>query len=237
VAVQPASGGQSTVTGAQIVSEAKKFVGDPYVYGAAGPSSFDCSGLVQYVLGTLGISAPRTSEDQWAWVQRIKASQVGPGDLVFMQFPGDNASPGHVEFYIGNGQVLGADDPAQGVAVTSLSSVAGNVVGYGRIPSSTVTATGTGTGSDTGTVPGWLSDTLQAVGAALGLSSGDLSGIDPLTAIGSGISDVATEFEGAAKILGWLTLPSNWTRIFAGLFGGVFLGAGVWFLTREAGSV
>jgi NlpC/P60 family len=235
VPVQPASGGTVPVSGAQIVSEAKKFVGDPYVYGAAGPKSFDCSGLVQYALGQLGIAAPRTSEDQWSWVQRIKASDLGPGDLVFMQFPGDNASPGHVEFYIGNGQVLGADDPAQGVAVTSLASVKNNIVGYGRPRNATTAATGPGS-DDSGVIPGWLSGALSDVGKALGIATGDLSGIDPLTAAGTGLSDLATEFEGVGKALGWLTLPSSWTRILSGIAGAAFLGAGMWFLIHEAGS-
>jgi hypothetical protein len=133
-------------TGAAIVAEFRRFVGDPYVYGDAGPAAFDCSGLVQYVLGKLGISAPRTSEAQWAWVQKVSRSQLQAGDLVFMQFPGDNASPGHVEVYIGGGQVLGADDPAQGVAITSLASNLPNVVGYGRVPNSAVSTASSGGG-------------------------------------------------------------------------------------------
>src|SRR5580692_253289 len=87
----------ATISGAEIVTEVEKFVGDSYVYGAAGPSTFDCSGLVQYVLTTLGVqNVPRTSEDQYAWVDKVSQQQLQPGDLVFAQFPGDNASPGHV---------------------------------------------------------------------------------------------------------------------------------------------
>jgi peptidoglycan DL-endopeptidase CwlO len=64
-----------SVTGAQIIAEAKKFLGDPYVYGAAGPASFDCSGLVKYTLEQLGLKGvPRTSEAQWGWVQKISRS-------------------------------------------------------------------------------------------------------------------------------------------------------------------
>ena len=84
-------------------------------------------------LGWSGV--PRTSEGQYAWTSHV--NDPGPGDLVFAQFPGDNASPGHVGFYIGNGQVLSARDPAQGTGVDSLSSWAGHIVGYGQEPNAT----------------------------------------------------------------------------------------------------
>ena len=124
-----------TVTGSQIVSEVEKFSGGKYLYGGTTPSGFDCSGLVMYVLTTLGVSGvPRTSEAQYAWVQKISASELQPGDLVFAQFPGDNESPGHVGIYTGNGQVLSAEDPAAGVGYSSLSSWGSAIVGYGRVP-------------------------------------------------------------------------------------------------------
>lgn len=133
------------VTGAEIVAEVKKFLGDPYVYGDAGPSAFDCSGLVQYTLSKLGFKGvPRTSEAQWGWVQKVSKAQLAPGDLVFAQFPGDNASPGHVGVYVGSGQVLSAQDPAQGVGLASLSSWAGNIVGYGRPPGASTASAGGG---------------------------------------------------------------------------------------------
>ena len=132
----PLAPGKNTggVTSGSFISEIRKFIGDAYVYGAEGPTTFDCSGLVQYALAQLGIDAPRTSEAQYGWVDKIDRSDLQIGDLVFMQFPGDNASPGHVEIYVGKGNVLGADDPAQGVAITSLASVQSNIVGYGRVP-------------------------------------------------------------------------------------------------------
>jgi len=234
-------GGGAGPTGSQIVSEVKKFVGDPYVYGATGPNSFDCSGLVQYVFGQLGIKAPRTSEDQWAWVKRIPRSQLGPGDLVFAQFPGDNASPGHVGIYTGGGQVLSAEDPALGVGYATLSSWSGNIVGYGKAPDTTVTpGPGSGAGSgDSGVLPPAITAVLEGVWAALGGDAAaaptSWSQLDPLSGAASALGSIAQEFEGMARVLTWLTLPSNWTRIFAGLFGTVFLGAGVWFIIREAG--
>jgi hypothetical protein len=152
----------ATLSGSAIVAAVEKFAGDPYVYGASGPSAFDCSGLVQYVLTNLGVSGvPRTSEAQWAWVQQIPQSQLQPGDLVFAQFPGDNASPGHVGIYTGNGQVLSAEDPAQGVGYSSLASWSGNIVGYGRVPGSAETGASATTDSDITTGAGifsWPSD-------------------------------------------------------------------------------
>ena len=67
----------------------------------------------------------------------------------------------------------------------------------------------------------------QGVGGVLG----DLTG---LTGIVSGLGSIAQEFEGMARVLTWLTLPSNWTRIFAGLFGGAALGVGIYLIGKEA---
>jgi cell wall-associated NlpC family hydrolase len=131
------SGGGASVAGRSIASYAMQFIGKPYVYGGTSPTGWDCSGFVQYVLQHLGVSSvPRTSEQQWAWVQQIPRSALQAGDLVFAQFPGDNSSPGHVGIYVGGGQVLSAEDPAQGTGVSSLASWGSAIVGYGRIPGS-----------------------------------------------------------------------------------------------------
>jgi len=133
-----------SITGDQVVAEVRKLLGDPYMYGDAGPAAFDCSGLVQYTLSKLGITAPRTSEAQWAWSQKISKAQLQPGDLVFSQWPGDNASPGHVQVYAGGGNVIGAD--STNVEQVPLSSNAGHIVGYGRPPGMTAAAAGAGGG-------------------------------------------------------------------------------------------
>lgn len=75
-----------------IVTEARKFIGDRYVYGAAGPSTFDCSGLVQYVFKQLHVSMPRIAAAQQLKGTGIAASAVQPGDLVCF---------GHPAFHIG----------------------------------------------------------------------------------------------------------------------------------------
>jgi hypothetical protein len=215
----PTSGGTPTgnaVTGGQIAAEAKDFLGDPYVWGAAGPTSFDCSGLVQYTLGQLGIQAPRTSQDQWGWVKRVPAKDATVGDLVF--FTGsDPPSPGHVGIIVGPGKMIDAPYTGANVQVDSFSNPGSGdmqVVGYGRVPS---------------TSPG-------SVASPGGSSSGDSGDGGLLGGLGSSLGSIADDFEGLAKILTWVSLPSSWVRIFAGISGAVFLGAGVWFLMQEAGN-
>jgi NlpC/P60 family len=122
----------------------KSELGKPYQLGAAGPNAFDCSGLIYDGLNSIGYpgsangSVPRTSEQQWAWIKanngQINKSQLQPGDLVFSQWPGDNASPGHVQVYIGGGKVIQAPHTGASVSIASLSSDTGHIVGYGRIP-------------------------------------------------------------------------------------------------------
>lgn len=128
-----------SATGGGFLTEVEKFIGTPYVWGGAAPGGFDCSGLVQYGLEQLGLkNVPRTSEDQWGWVQKIKQSQLQPGDLIFETWPGE-ASPGHVVIYAGNGQIVQAPATGQDVQKVKWSpqivqGEGGKVVGYGRVP-------------------------------------------------------------------------------------------------------
>ncbi|MGW3205154.1 NlpC/P60 family protein [Streptomyces sp. NPDC001135] len=84
-------------------SAAQSQIGKPYVYGATGPSSFDCSGLTSWAYAQAGVSIPRTSEAQANIGPHLSMSQLQVGDLVF--FYGDLH---HVGLYAGNGQVLHA---------------------------------------------------------------------------------------------------------------------------------
>jgi cell wall-associated NlpC family hydrolase len=96
--------------GVQALRWALTKVGDPYVWGAAGPSSFDCSGLVMWAYAQVGISLMHFTGDQWNEGEHISRSELQPGDLVFF-FP----TISHVGLYIGNGLMV--DAPTFGVPV------------------------------------------------------------------------------------------------------------------------
>jgi cell wall-associated NlpC family hydrolase len=94
---------------ATAIAYAEEQLGKPYQWGATGPDAFDCSGLVMMAYRAAGIDIDRTSQAQWASEQRIPASQVQPGDLVFFAgADGTPTSPGHVGLVIGNGQMIEA---------------------------------------------------------------------------------------------------------------------------------
>jgi len=107
----------SSVTGSDVVTEAERFEGTPYVWGGTSPSGFDCSGLVQYVYGQLGISLPRTSEEQSQVGAPVPGlSEAQPGDLLFFAgSDGTPSAPGHVGIYVGDGQMI--DAPHTGTSV------------------------------------------------------------------------------------------------------------------------
>lgn len=97
-------GGNVTVSGdaSNLISYAKRFLGVPYVYGAAGPSNFDCSGFTSYVYrNAAGIEIGRTTYSQINAGVEVSQSELQPGDLVF---PHD----GHVGIYVGGGQMIHA---------------------------------------------------------------------------------------------------------------------------------
>jgi peptidoglycan DL-endopeptidase CwlO len=114
----------STASGSAIVSEASKFLGVPYLWGGESPSGFDCSGLVQYVFGQLGVEVPRGSVDQSEVGTPVASlSEAQPGDLLFFE-PGQNGAPpgkpGHVAIYIGNGEMIDAPETGETVQVQAV---------------------------------------------------------------------------------------------------------------------
>ena len=98
--------------GAQALRWALTRRGDPYVWGAAGPGAFDCSGLVMWAYAHVGISLPHFTGDQWNMGVHVARSQLQPGDLVFF-YP----DIGHVGLYIGNGLMVDAPDFGETVQV------------------------------------------------------------------------------------------------------------------------
>jgi cell wall-associated NlpC family hydrolase len=93
----------------------KTRIGAPYVYGATGPSSFDCSGFTQWAYAQAGISLPRTSEEQAGAGHHLTKSQLKPGDLVIM----DGGS--HIGLWAGNNYILHAPHTGANVRYESLS--------------------------------------------------------------------------------------------------------------------
>lgn len=93
-------------------------VGKAYVYGAAGPSAYDCSGLTMRAWGAAGVGLPHSSGAQMGSGARVSSSALQPGDLVFYYSP-----VSHVGIYIGGGQIVHAANPGTGVAVAGVFSM------------------------------------------------------------------------------------------------------------------
>jgi cell wall-associated NlpC family hydrolase len=96
-------------TAAAAVRTALAQVGKPYRWGATGPATFDCSGLVGFAYADAGLSLPRTSRQQWSAGRHIQVAGLRPGDLVFFAHdPADPATIHHVGMYVGQGLMVHA---------------------------------------------------------------------------------------------------------------------------------
>jgi cell wall-associated NlpC family hydrolase len=95
-----------------------------YVYGTAGPNTFDCSGLTMMAWKAGGVPLPHNAAQQWSRVRHISRGQLMPGDLVFYN------GLGHVGIYIGNNQIIHAPNSRTVVKVASIN--ADPIYGYGR---------------------------------------------------------------------------------------------------------
>jgi len=105
-----------------VLKAAQSRAGLPYVWGAAGPTSFDCSGLVQWSFAQAGVTMPRVAADQARTGPAVPVSQLQPGDLLF--YHTDPTAPGyisHVAIYLGNGWMIQAPEPGERVQVVPAS--------------------------------------------------------------------------------------------------------------------
>lgn len=117
---------------ANFLNAAKSRIGLPYVWGAAGPNSFDCSGLVQWSFAQAGIRMPRVSEEQWLTGPHVPYADARPGDLLFWHYdPTDPTNIDHVGIYWGNGMMVVA--PHTGLNVEYVPVPLSNLAGVVRV--------------------------------------------------------------------------------------------------------
>jgi peptidoglycan DL-endopeptidase CwlO len=93
-------------------------IGDPYVYGAAGPDTFDCSGLTMYAWAAAGVSLPHNAAMQASMGTPVSLSALQPGDLVFYYSP-----ISHVGMYIGHGQIVHAPHTGSSVQIVPMTEM------------------------------------------------------------------------------------------------------------------
>lgn len=127
---------KTTLPTAGVSGQAKKAVefalaqvDKPYVFGAAGPDSYDCSGLTMAAWAAAGVALPHSAADQYNYGTHVGINELQPGDLVFLYQP-----IGHVEIYIGSGMLVSAPQSGQNVSVVSLSDYTSDFTGATRLP-------------------------------------------------------------------------------------------------------
>ncbi len=119
------SGSTSTSSSVdKVISYAKSLLGKPYVWGAQGPSSFDCSGYTYYVFkNSANITLPRVSQDQSNYGTYVSRSNLRAGDLVFFDTSGANdGNVSHVGIYLGNNQFIHASSSKKKVVISEMTS-------------------------------------------------------------------------------------------------------------------
>lgn len=125
----------------QIVTEAKKYLGVPYLWGGSTPAGFDCSGFTQYVYkNAVNVSLPRITTQQETQGTEVSLNALQPGDLVFY---GSRGNTYHVAIYIGNNQIIHSPQPGETVKIVNMAYFMPNFAR--RIVSGSTTTTNTRT--------------------------------------------------------------------------------------------
>ena len=94
-------------------------MGRPYRFGGASPSGFDCSRLVHYSFGQVGIATPRTTAGLWASLPSVPLGDARAGDVLFFNIEG---KPSHVGMYLGNGEFVHAPSTGRKVSIQRVDS-------------------------------------------------------------------------------------------------------------------
>ncbi|MER7515214.1 C40 family peptidase [Streptomyces sp. NPDC126499] len=110
--------GSATAAGKRAVEFATAQIGKPYVWGAEGPGSYDCSGLTQTAWASAGRDIPRTSQEQWRLLPRVDVRDMRPGDLIVYY---KDAS--HIGMYVGDGMMVHAPRPGRNVTLAGAGSM------------------------------------------------------------------------------------------------------------------
>jgi peptidoglycan DL-endopeptidase CwlO len=113
--------GSPSGAAARAVAFARSQLGKPYLWGASGPSSYDCSGLVMAAYRSAGVWLPRVSRSQWHAGPKVGLGELAPGDLVFFAYDrGNPATIHHVGMYLGGGAMVEAPYSGASVRVASI---------------------------------------------------------------------------------------------------------------------
>ena len=110
-----------------LIEEAEKYLKVPYLWGGETPTGFDCSGLMQYVFNSQGMTIPRTSEEQQRATTTVSMSEIKPGDLVFNK----DSDATHVGMYVGNDMYIQAPHTGDVIKISKLST--SNMKYVGRV--------------------------------------------------------------------------------------------------------
>jgi cell wall-associated NlpC family hydrolase len=111
-------GPASSAEGSNVAAYAKKYVGKDYIWGAAGPNAFDCSGFTMYIYSKFGVSMPHNSRSQYSYGSAVGKGGLSPGDILFFN---TYSSISHVGIYVGGGSFVHAANSRTGVVISSLS--------------------------------------------------------------------------------------------------------------------
>lgn len=202
------------ISGEDLISYGKQFLGKPYVWGATGPNAFDCSGLVQYIFRHFGISLPRVTYDQVKQGTAVTRGNEQVGDLIFSSWDGKPNS--HVGIYAGNGKILAAGKPVQ---LTDLNENYWNhVTAIRHISGISGGGTATWDSGGGGDFTGTTED--QGILSALSGIAGSISSMTQSVARIGQVADALLK----------LALPTNMVRLGAGIFGIGFIAFGLFFL-------